>query len=204
MKKNGITARDISCVAASVGPGSFTGIRIGVSSARAFAQAMNIPCLSVPTLQSFLYNIENDKGLVCPIFDARRSQIYGGAFYFNEGSDDINEAVPGGAYDIEQYLTLLGAGITQRKALPVTFFGDGSKVYREKIEQWQNTSLNDNIRLAFAAEGKREQSAASVARLALKFYKEGKQIHYKELTPVYMRKAEAERKLEAGLLSLKR
>ena len=221
LKENGIAMSDISCVAASTGPGSFTGIRIGVSSARAVAQAMNIPCISVPTLPSFSYNIENYKGLVCPILDARRNQVYGGAFYvsndsvksnlnggsgepnLNKNIGDIHEAVPGGAYDVGEYLQFLRAGIAEQGVSDILFFGDGIKVYQDKVEKWQSSSLNDDIRLQFAPKDKRGQKASSVAKLALKLYNEGKQVNYENLMPVYMRKAEAERKFEEGLLFLK-
>jgi len=203
LKENGIAMSDISCVAASTGPGSFTGIRIGVSSARAVAQAMNIPCISVPTLPSFSYNIENYKGLVCPILDARRNQVYGGAFYVSGGIGDIHEAVPGGAYDVGEYLQRLRAVIAEQGVSDILFFGDGIKVYQDEVEKWQSSSLNDDIRLELAPKDKSGQKASSVAKLALKLYNEGKQVNYENLMPVYMRKAEAERKFEEGLLFLK-
>jgi len=198
MKENGITMSDISCVAASAGPGSFTGIRIGVSSARAIAQAVNIPCISVPTLWSFSYHIENFTGLVCPILDARRNEIYGGVFYLDRNSGEIREVVPGGAYGMHEYLQLLHAEITGEAFSEIMFFGDGIKLYQDEIVQWQGSSLNDNIRLEFAEADKRGQKASSVAKLALKLYNEGKQVDYEQFMPIYMRKPEAERKLEEG------
>jgi len=197
LKENRIMLSDLSCVAASTGPGSFTGIRIGVSSARAVAQAMNIPCLSVPTLPSFAYNIENYKGLVCPILDARRNQVYGGAFFFHEGTNEIREAVSGGAYELHEYLKLLEDAITGSQASDVLFFGDGIKGYGDEVRKWRESSLGGDVRLEFAPDDKRGQKASSAARLALKLYNEGKQVDHKNLMPVYMRKAEAERKLEA-------
>ena len=161
MTKNGIALKDIRCVAASVGPGSFTGIRIGVSTARAFAQAAGVPCISVPTLQTFVYNIPDYRGVCCPVFDARRGQIYGGAYSLG-AEGEIQEVVTGGAYIRDDFLEILN-----RKTSDIKYFGDGA------------------------------QSASSVAKLALELYKKGKQIDYQELIPQYMRKPEAERKLEA-------
>ena len=108
MKKNGINTGDIACLAASGGPGSFTGIRIGVATARAFSQAAGIPCICVPTLKAFVYNAPDFRGLCCPIFDARRGQVYAGA-YFLEEAGDIREAVAGGAYTLEEYHELLNS-----------------------------------------------------------------------------------------------
>ena len=89
LKEAKITKDDICGVAASRGPGSFTGIRIGVSTARALAQVWNKPCIPVPTLFAFGYSrkdqlVADDKLAVCPIFDARRNQIYGAAMVADE------------------------------------------------------------------------------------------------------------------------
>jgi len=209
-----LTINDISCIATSAGPGSFTGIRIGVSTARAIAQVKNIPCISVPTLETFVYNIESYKGLVCPVLDARQNQIYAGAFHLKslmpegifatkkESQDELlelQEIVPGGAYSITEYLTKLHEKVAEYGFSEVMFFGDGLEVFKAGIEEWQDSSLTGDIRISFAPEDKNEQMASSVAKLAIKLYNEGKEINYSELKPVYMRKAEAERRLEEGI-----
>jgi tRNA threonylcarbamoyladenosine biosynthesis protein TsaB len=206
-----LTIDDISSVAVSSGPGSFTGIRIGVATARAIAQAKGISCISVPTLESFVYNMEDYRGVVCPVFDARQSQIYAGAYnlkslmpsgitFMKEAKHDdsfrIQEVVTGGAYDINEYLTNLHSEIGDFGFSEIMFFGDGIELFSAEITKWQQTSLTGDIRVSFAPEDKREQTASSVAKLALKLYSEGKQISYSELKPTYMRKAEAERRLE--------
>jgi len=165
LDNNGIAIKDISCVAASAGPGSFTGIRIGAVTAKAFAHAAGIPCLAVPTLPSFVYNIPDYRGLSCPVFDAKRGQIYGGAYYLDNNAD-IVEVIQGDAYDMEEYTGLLMKKAAELEMRDMMFFKD--------------------------------QKASSTAKLALKLYRAGKQIHYNEFMPLYMRKAEAERKLIAG------
>jgi tRNA threonylcarbamoyladenosine biosynthesis protein TsaB len=206
-----LTIDDISSVAVSAGPGSFTGIRIGVATARAIAQAKGISCISVPTLESFVYNVEGFRGVVCPVFDARQSQIYAGGFNLKsllprglpfmkeEKHDDslyTQEVVPGGAYGISEFLMKLHSKIGDFGFSEAMFFGDGIELYRDEIEKWQQSSLTGDIQISFAPEDKREQTSSSVAKLALKLYNEGKQISYQDLKPIYMRKAEAERKLE--------
>jgi len=192
MQKNGIGVGDISCVAASCGPGSFTGIRIGVASARAFAQAAEIPCIPVPTLQAFVYNVPEHTGLFCPILDARRGQVYGGAFFWDEKKADIGTAVEGGAYTIGEYLESLRQTASELRICDIMFFGDGIGKYRSEI-----IDRDAGLSAVFADDERRLQKASSAAMLALKLYREGKQVHYNEFTPMYMRKAEAERKLEA-------
>ncbi|MEL7657766.1 MAG: tRNA (adenosine(37)-N6)-threonylcarbamoyltransferase complex dimerization subunit type 1 TsaB [Bacillota bacterium] len=203
----GLTIDDVSYIAVSEGPGSFTGIRIGVSSARALAQALGLQTISVPTLKSFLYNVPEYDGIICPIFDARRSQVYGGAYQWIHGKAD--EVVTGGAYDLSELLELLKTAIQAADSQPsesinsktkapveVTFFGDGIIPYKETIVEWQNSLSNDDIRVLFAEDDVKLQKASSVARLALEIYRDGKIKSLYDLKPVYMRKAEAERKLE--------
>ena len=190
LEKSGMSIDDLDYIAVSEGPGSFTGIRIGVSSARALAQALRLETIGVPTLKTFLYNAPGYRGVICPIFDARRSQVYGGAYQW-DGDGGAGEVVPGGAYDLGELLVKLEA-VTDE----ITFFGDGIAVYGEQIMKWQDSSFNNNIRVLFAEDDIRLQKASSVARLALDiFLADGKKSLY-DLKPVYMRKAEAERKLE--------
>ncbi len=199
LEKRGMLIDDVDYIAVSEGPGSFTGIRIGVSSARALAQALKLETIGVPTLQSFLYHAPDYKGIICPIFDARRSQVYGGAYQWVNGIPE--EVVTGGAYDLHQLLDELEEVVwplesedSSRKE--ITFFGDGTIPYRDQILEWQDSSLNDNIRVLFAEDDQKLQKASSVAKLALEIYKTGKRKRLYDLKPVYMRKPEAERKLE--------
>jgi len=200
LQKRGMLIDDVDYIAVSEGPGSFTGIRIGVTSARALAQALGLETISVPTLQSFLYHVPEYKGIICPIFDARRSQVYGGAYQWT-GEGQYEEVVSGAAYDLNQLLELLesalqGIEAEQKGRKEITFFGDGIIPYKEQIMNWQGSSLNNNIRVLFAEDEVKLQKASSVARLALENYRAGKIKSLYDLKPVYMRKAEAERKLE--------
>ena len=198
LEKSQLQINDLTAIAASEGPGSFTGIRIGVSSARALAQALQIKTISVPTLKTFLYNVPDYDGLLCPIFDARRSQVYGGVYQWKKGTDrnleGIEEHIAGGAYALEDLLSQLEVVCQPNQT--ITFFGDGVEPYKEKIKQWQNSSLNNDIQVEFANAGINRQKASSVAKLALALYQADQTKDYQDLKPNYMRKAEAERKLE--------
>ncbi len=193
LEKRGLSIDDVDYIAVSEGPGSFTGIRIGVSSARALAQALVLKTISVPTLKTFLYNVPEYQGILCPIFDARRSQVYGGAYRWSD-TGQHTEIVPGGAYDLQELLKLLEAVL--KPEMEITFFGDGIHPYKEQIMKWQDISLNNNICVLFAKDDVKLQKASSVAKLALDIYRSGKIKNLYDLKPVYMRKAEAERKLE--------
>lgn len=178
LDENGLQLGDMTAIAASQGPGSFTGIRIGVSSARALAQVTGVETLAVPTLKAFAYNVPDFEGLICPVFDARRSQVYAGAYKWTDGK--IEEVVAGAAYSLEEFLEK-----TQAAGLPRMFFGDGIKAYGDSFSEEET-----------APEEIRFQMASSVAKLAKDMWEDGEADHYETLKPNYMRKAEAERKLE--------
>ena len=183
----GASFDEVSDIAVSAGPGSFTGIRIGVTTARALAQALSKPLISVPTLHAFGADEEaGEDVLVCPVFNARRNQIYGGAY--KEGK----EIVAAGAYDLDEFLSMLSGG-------KYRFIGDGVGAYGEKIDEWARKEEAD---VSFSTK---DQRASGVARMALAMKKDPEVfggrtgLDYEELEPEYMRKAEAQKKLEDRL-----
>ncbi|MCI8631422.1 MAG: tRNA (adenosine(37)-N6)-threonylcarbamoyltransferase complex dimerization subunit type 1 TsaB [Firmicutes bacterium] len=225
---------DVAAVAVSCGPGSFTGIRIGVTTARALCQAVDKPAIAVPTLKSFVYhgNLAEcgnsgaaaactlDFGRIAvPIFDARRNQVYGGAYVMHRnfartngvcseadfavlGSGEIVEIVRGGAYMLDEFLELFAEAFAEcadidangqfcgPDAAEVVFYGDGCEKYGDTVLEF---CLMHGINASVCGE---TQKASSVARLALDMYNAGELLAYGQLLPDYMRKAEAERKLE--------
>ena len=199
MKEKGITKDDICAVAASRGPGSFTGIRIGVSTARALSQVWGIPCIPVPTLYAFGYSrkdeMKEDSGLVvCPVFDARRNQIYGAALMASD--DEVREEVVSGPYMLPEFLGLLeDTVLKERKKEDLTFkfLGDGVEKYEDQILSWAEEK---GIKVL---PEKVYQYADSVAQVALEMYKKGETVGFNSFEPEYMRKAEAQRKLEERL-----
>ena len=186
MKEAGICSSDLAAVAVSRGPGSFTGVRIGMATAKGLAQVWDKPVVEVPTLASFAfgkYEFAGAKALICPVFDARRNQVYAAAYPLGSEAP----AVEGAAYDIKDYLSLVKAVSPDYEE--VIFFGDGCKVYEQAIKE-------SCVKCKFAPEEARFQQADSVARLAKKLYEEGKLTSCFECQPDYMREAEAERKLK--------
>ena len=195
----GLQLGDIDAIAVSEGPGSFTGIRIGVSSARALAQAISCAVIPVPTLKAFAYHLPNAASWICPIFDARRNQVYGGVFAWK--SNQIVEVVPSGPYRLEEFLALLDQKLREKQttAIPperLTFFGDGLKPYGDQVMLWAG---GQTLPVEFAPEERRYQEAGSVARLGLDGMKKGDAEDYRDVFPNYMRMAEAQRNLEERL-----
>lgn len=245
LKSTGLELSAAAAIATSVGPGSFTGIRIGVSTARALAQALRLKTIAVPTLKSFAYHAEDYQGVICPIFDARRNQVYAGAYLWSVdemGQRQIIEVVKGGAYDLSDYLGYLRQGLMAFDVSEIMLFGDGVPVYAEKIVEFtENNNINFyDARLLVSSKEisgairpvSSIQVASSVAKYALEAYEKEKNIKtadvsmerednifdectigecitektlldYWQLEPEYMRKSEAERRLEEGTLGKK-
>lgn len=181
LSEEGIDKGEISAVAVSSGPGSFTGIRIGVSTARALAQAWGISCISVPSLEVFRQKCAAGQP-VCVIYNARRGQVYGACY----GADGEELIAPG-----PYMLTDMLSRIETLRISPV-FYGDGVDAYfdtdefRDRVSGYSAAPCED-----------RYQTAAMTAVYARD---EGKAIEYGELLPDYMRESEAEQRLKDGSL----
>jgi tRNA threonylcarbamoyladenosine biosynthesis protein TsaB len=197
-----ITIDDLSAIAVANGPGSFTGIRIGVSTARALSQVKGIPCVPVSSLEALAMRVRAassgeapaDGALVCPILDARRSQVYGGGYLLesvSEGAAQLQEAVKAGPYTIDEFMELVG------KYDELYMLGDGVDTCGQKIE------ANRTEGVAFAPEEMRYQRAEEVAMLGAVKFAAGQSVAYDMLKPEYMRMAEAERKLRAKQAEVK-
>lgn len=208
LDETGIGKADLTAVAASVGPGSFTGIRIGVATARAVAQALDIPAVAVPTLDAFKLKCRGE-GLVVPIFNARRGQVYGAVF--DEYGEDILKSGPYMLTDcFETLLSHLkkrqdefSCGVAQSSC--IRFYGDGIDAYREQIEEFARSAAGTyDAEVALAPEEERYQTADMIARCALAKVLSGDTLTAEELLPDYMRETEAEQKLKDGSLARER
>ncbi|MDF2522860.1 MAG: tsaB [Clostridiales bacterium] len=174
---------EIDVYAASSGPGSFTGLRIGVTTIKAMAFAAQKPVVSVPTLDALAYNIPKTQSLICPIMDARNNQVYT-ALYTWDGSAQVK---------LTEYLGLPVAELIQQisgKNQNVIFLGDGVDIHKELLQ------LELKGKCEFAPEKLKLQSAASVAQLAYIKALEGLQESCFDMVPFYLRKSQAERELE--------
>ncbi|MBR0085113.1 MAG: tRNA (adenosine(37)-N6)-threonylcarbamoyltransferase complex dimerization subunit type 1 TsaB, partial [Lachnospiraceae bacterium] len=168
MKMLDLKPTDLDAIAVSSGPGSFTGLRIGVAAAKGMALALNIPAIAVPTLDGLAYNLFGTRGLICPIMDARRNQVYTSIYRF-EG-DELKKLCPNRATDIVELMDELS-----EFGEPVIWLGDGVPVYKEKIREHFKGEY------AFAPLHLNYQRAAAAGVLAHKLYLEGKAISADDL-----------------------
>ena len=188
----GITVDDLSAIAVANGPGSFTGIRIGVSTARALSQVKGVPCVPVSSLEALAMRASSTDdakagALICPILDARRSQVYGGGYVFENPGDGavLKEVVKAGPYTIDEFMEAV------KDFSRVFMMGDGVDTCGEKIKEIRSDGV------AFAPEEIRYQRAEEVAILGAAKFIAGGGVMFESLEPEYMRMAEAERKLRA-------
>lgn len=175
-----LSIQDIDCFAVSAGPGSFTGIRIGVSAVKGLAFTDNKKCFPVSTLEGLAYGVDLENCLICPVMDARCQQVYTALFEKTNGK--IQRLAPDQPLKLAELDTLLSS---YRK--DIILVGDGSRIAYEY--------LHDKFpSLQIFSEPFRFQHASGVAFAAFSHYNNGESpISGSELQPEYLRLSQAER-----------
>ena len=182
LKFSGIELSEIDIFACCIGPGSFTGIRIGISTIKGFALSLNKPVISVSTLEGLAYNVTHFDGIICSILNANNNNVYSSlyklTFMPEMIGDYLTDSIDSLIYEIKKH--------NQR----VLFVGDGGIAYKEKI---QNELKEKAI---FVPQHLNEQSAISIARAALNKYNKGEIGDAFSIQPLYLRKSQAERLMD--------
>jgi len=179
LKQCGKTAADVQAVAVAAGPGSFTGVRIGVAAGKDFAWGAELPCYGVSTLEAMAESLNAFDGYVCPCMDARRSQVYNALFLADGGRlTRITEDRAIALADLKEEL--------KKCEKPVFLVGDGANLC-------YNTLKDAVSNLVLPAEHRIHQRAVGVAILAQRMADAGIAPSGGELTPNYLRLSQAER-----------
>ncbi|GMR03268.1 MAG: tRNA (adenosine(37)-N6)-threonylcarbamoyltransferase complex dimerization subunit type 1 TsaB [Thermodesulfovibrionia bacterium] len=175
----------IDAFAVSIGPGSFTGLRIGLSTAKGFSYATNKPLIPVSTLDAFARTLPFCSHLICPMLDARKNEVYTGLYKWEGGI--CRKIIPETAAiplnflkDIKKFYAL------KKIKEPTVFMGEGIKIYKKIIMDTLKTNAS------FAPASAMSPSASSVAEIAIEKLKKGISTDPVSLTPFYIRKSEAE------------
>lgn len=177
--KSLLNLSDIDMYVASIGPGSFTGIRIGISTIKAFIDVYNKPYFGISSLEGLAYNTEPGT-LVCSIIDAKNNNIYAGIYKYENGIYTLQEDYISDTF--ENLLTILEKYSSQK----ITFVGDGSIIYKNILfNNFPNCEFSDN------------NSCNSVSNAICAFRKyQNNMIDTNNLSPLYLKKSQAERMLE--------
>lgn len=177
LKISELTIDDIDCFACSTGPGSFTGVRIGVATIKGIAYGKNKPCVSVSTLEALAYNLVGYNGILCPVMNARRNQVYNALFECCNGN--ITRLCPDRALSIAELDEELS-----KLCKKVYLSGDGYNITAKGFKQSEIENVPERIR---------HQSGYSVAQCALKKLNTGEVLSDSEIKPIYLRPSQAER-----------
>ncbi len=171
---------DTDYIAVTIGPGSFTGIRIGLATAKGIAQGKDKPMIGLSSLEALCYNVSDFDGIICPCLDARRAQVYNAVFEFREGN--LFRLCEDRALSVDELKDEL-----KKYDKPIMFLGDGARLVYD--------SIADGTKKVFAGENDIYLRADSVCLAAANevglctFRPQ----NFKDITPVYLRLSQAER-----------
>ena len=172
-----MSVSDVDLFAVSAGPGSFTGVRIGAATLKGLAFASDKPCVGVSTLQAIAENLSVCKGLICPVMNARRGQLYNALFRYENGA--LVRLVADRAISARE----LGEELSSR-GVPFVLCGDGIAEFERLAGITPPCTLSPLLT---------DQNAVSVARVAYRRYLAGERGTDAALCPVYLRLPQAER-----------
>ena len=179
LKQCGKTVSDLSAVAVAEGPGSFTGVRIGVAAAKGLAWGAELPCYGISTLEAMAVSLGIYQGYVCACMDARRNQVYNALFYVNQGQPErVSEDRAIALSELSEELKALEG--------PIFLVGDGSSLTHKTLSP-------EISNLILPPEHRMHQRAVGVAILAEQKAAAGESGDGAALQPNYLRLSQAER-----------
>ena len=179
LRATGLSFSDVGLFAVTEGPGSFTGVRIGTSLVSGIAFGRNIPCVGVSTLEALAENLAGLRGIIVPVMDARRSQVYTATF--TSDGERLTRLTPDRAISLSALAEELSAAES-----PIYLSGDGYRVASKAL-------LAAGVALSPTPELLITASAVSVARVAIRKFERGEYVSDRELVPTYLRLPQAER-----------
>ena len=180
MKKLELNYSDVDLLATSVGPGSFTGVRIGVSLVKGLAFGRGIPCAGVSTIEALAENLRGLSGVIVPVMDARRNQVYTATF-ISEGNE-MKRITEDRAISLKE----LAEELSEYGDKSIYLVGDGYAVAKKAL-------LSEGLSLSETPEILLSENAISVGRVAERMHEAGLAGNDLDISPIYLRLPQAER-----------
>jgi tRNA threonylcarbamoyladenosine biosynthesis protein TsaB len=179
LESNGYSIKDVEGFAVAVGPGSFTGIRIGLSTVKSFAYPFEKPIAPVSTLVAMAKKIQHPQNrLICPLLDAKKNEVY--AALFQSQARGFRELIPQGAYSPDSFFSRLPA----RRV--IHFIGSGVRIYRSLLSRYLGDKARWSRRTPFIAH--------EVGSIGYEMLRSHKGKNALEIEPLYLRRSQAEEK----------
>lgn len=186
-KKTKLTIDDIDLIVCDIGPGSFTGIRIGIATVKAFCDSKDIIPIGISSLESLAYSIQNNSKIICSIINAKNDNCYF-ALYEKSKDNTLQTLIEPEAENIDTTLSILNSyNLDTLDNKVISFVGDGSKVYKDKILEIFPNSIISN-------EKNDILDSYNLGLAGFDKYSSGEEIE--ELLPLYLKKPQAQIQLE--------
>lgn len=186
LKSAMLSINDIDSIAISNGPGSFTGIRIGISAVKGLAAPKDLPCVAVSTLRAMAENYSDTDCYICAVMDARCNQVYNALFEIENGK--ITRLCEDRALLCDELAKEIES-LSHNAKKSIIIVGDGTDIFYPFVEDLKNAQKS--------APQRRFQNATSVGFCSLEDFEAGNTIKSQELLPFYLRLPQAERELKA-------
>ena len=190
LQRAGTGLSDVEGLAVSIGPGSFTGVRIGLSTVKGLAYGADVPAVGISTLQAIAARVVGFQGIVCPMLDARKREVY--AAVFRKQGNQLERLTEDGLMPILSFLEGL-RGL--ENTAPYLFIGDGVDACRPVIQQAAD------LHICIADEDAMPTVAASVALLSERRFFNHREAQLGDLVPVYLRRPECESRMNQSVSS---